>query len=79
MSKNIRKKQTTTTLTNSGETLLYVEATNVWGTTFHQIITVQPYATPKWEIPFNKTTIYLTAIITLTIITSFITYFIKTK
>jgi len=75
----IQKGKTTTALTSSGEALFYVEATNVWGTTFHQIISIQPYSTPKWDILFNKTMIYLVTIIVTAIITSFIMYLIRVK
>jgi hypothetical protein len=75
----IQKDKTTVALTNQGEALLYVEATNVWGTTFHQIITVQPYSTPKWEIPFTQATIYLLTIIIVAIIISFAVYLIRAK
>ncbi|MDR0373106.1 MAG: hypothetical protein LBI79_06070 [Nitrososphaerota archaeon] len=74
----IQKDQTTIALTSSSEALLYVEATNVWGTTFHQIITVQPYTTPSWNIPLNQATLYLITLITIAIIVSLITYYIKT-
>jgi hypothetical protein len=75
----IQKTKTTTALTSSGETLLYIEATNVWGTTFHQIIPIQPYSTPQWHIPFTQATTYLIAIVIITIIVSFTIYLIKTK
>jgi hypothetical protein len=75
----VQKDQTTTPLTKQGEALLYVEATNVWGTTFHQIIAVQPYSTPKWDIPFTQATIYLVIIVVAAIITSFVAYLIRAK
>jgi hypothetical protein len=75
----ISKDQKIATLTEQGEALLYIEATNVWGTTFHQIIPIQPYAKPQWEIPFDKATTYLIAIVIIAIILSIISYFIKTK
>jgi hypothetical protein len=75
----IQKDKTTVALTSFGEALLYVEATNVWGTTFHQIISVQPYSTPQWYIPLTQATIYLITIVIIAIIISFITYLIKAK
>jgi hypothetical protein len=75
----ISKDQKIATLTEQGEALLYIEATNVWGTTFHQIIPIQPYAKPIWDIPFDKATTYLIAIVIIAIILSLISYFIKTK
>ncbi|MCL1976652.1 MAG: hypothetical protein FWG55_00855 [Candidatus Bathyarchaeota archaeon] len=66
-------------LTDQNEALFYVEATNVWGTSFHQVVSVQPYAAPKWEIPLNQVTIYLAAIVIIAIITSFTIYLIRTK
>jgi hypothetical protein len=74
----IQKDKTTTALTSSGEALLYVEATNIWGITFHQIIAVQPYTTPNWNIPLNQATIYLITIVAIAIIVSLLTYYIKT-
>jgi len=75
----IQKDKTTIALTSSGEALLYIEATNVWGTTFHKIISVQPYSTPQWHIPLTQATIYLITIVIIAIIISFITYLIKNK
>jgi hypothetical protein len=75
----IQKNQNTIALTSSGEALLYIEATNVWGTTFHQIITVQPYSTPQWHIPLTQTTTYLITIVIIAIIMSLATYLVKTK
>ena len=75
----VPKDKAVTALSGQGEVLLYVEATNVWGTTFHQIISVQPYSAPKWEIPINEATIYLVAIVIIAIVTSFIIYMIRTK
>ena len=75
----IQKDQTTTPLTGQGEALLYVEATNIWGTTFHQITPISPYSKPHWDIPLNEVTIYLIALIVVAIIVSFIVYLIKAK
>jgi hypothetical protein len=75
----IQKTKTTTALTSSGEALLYIEATNVWGTTFHQIIPIQPYSTPQWHIPLTQATTYLIAIVIIAIIMSIVTYLVKTK
>ena len=75
----IQKDKTTTALTKQGEALLYVEATNVWGTTFHQIISIQPYSAPKWDIPLNQATTYLIVIVIVAILVSFVTYFVKAK
>jgi hypothetical protein len=75
----VQKDQTTIPLTGQGEALLYVEATNIWGTTFHSIVSIQPYSKPHWNIQLNNVTIYLIAIILITIVASFITYFIKAK
>ncbi|MDR0372558.1 MAG: hypothetical protein LBI79_03215 [Nitrososphaerota archaeon] len=75
----IQKDKTTTALTKQGEALLYVEATNVWGTTFHQIIPIQPYSAPKWNIPLNQATTYLVVIVIVAILVSFVTYLVKAK
>ncbi|MCL2643555.1 MAG: hypothetical protein FWD52_08640 [Candidatus Bathyarchaeota archaeon] len=75
----VQKDQTTKPLTGQGEALLYIEATNIWGTTFHQITPISPYSKPHWNIPLNEVTIYLIAIILIAIVASFITYFIKAK
>lgn len=75
----VQKDKTVTALTKQGEALLYVEATNIWGTTFHQITPVQPYSAPKWEIPLNEATIYLIAIIIIAIIVSFLLYIVRVK
>jgi hypothetical protein len=75
----LSKDQKIVALTEQNEALLYIEATNVWGTTFHQIIPVQPYAKPQWNIPLDKATTYLIAIVIIAIILSVITYLIKTK
>jgi hypothetical protein len=75
----IQKDQTATALTTQGEALLYVEVTNIWGTTFHQITPISPYSKPHWDIPLNEVTIYLIAIIVIAIIVSFIVYLIKAK
>jgi len=74
------KNQNTIALTQSGNALLYIEATNIWNTTFHTITPIQPYTKPKWELPLTQTTLYLLAIAIIAIIISLITYyFIKTK
>jgi uncharacterized membrane protein (DUF106 family) len=57
--------------------MFYVEATNVWGTTFHQILSVQPYSAPKWTIPFNEVTVYLVTIVVIAVIVSLVIYLIK--
>jgi len=75
----LSKDPTLTTLTDQDEALLYIEATNVWDTTFHQIIAVQPYSAPKWAIPLTQATIYLAIIIIAAIITSFAVYLIRAK
>ncbi|MDR2202801.1 MAG: hypothetical protein LBE76_00540 [Nitrososphaerota archaeon] len=73
------KDKGVTALSGQGEVLLYVEATNVWGTTFHQVVSVQPYSAPKWEIPINQATVYLVAIVIIAIVTGFVTYLLKAK
>ena len=75
----LSKDQKIVALTEQGEALLYIEATNVWGTTFHQILTIQPYAKPHWIIPLNEVTIYLITIVIIAILVSFILYLIRTK
>ncbi|MCL2173253.1 MAG: hypothetical protein FWB84_06410 [Candidatus Bathyarchaeota archaeon] len=75
----VQKDQTTIPLTAQGEALLYVEATNIWGTTFHSIVSIQPYSKPHWNIQLNNITTCLIAIILIAIVISFITYFIKTR
>ena len=75
----LSKDPTLTALTDQGEALIYVEATNVWGTTFHQIIAVQPYTAPKWVLPLNQATIYLAIIVIFAIITNFVIYLIRAK
>jgi len=75
----IQKDQTVTALTTQGEALLYVEATNIWGTTFHQITPINPYTKPHWIIPLNEVTIYLITIVIIAILVSFILYIIRTK
>ncbi|MDR0460627.1 MAG: hypothetical protein LBH62_04220 [Nitrososphaerota archaeon] len=75
----VQKDKTTTALTKQDEALLYVEATNIWGTTFHQITPIQPYSASKWEIPINEATIYLVAIIIIAIIVSLLLYIIRAK
>ena len=75
----VYKDRGVTALSGQGEVLLYVEATNVWGTTFHQIVSVQPYSAPKWEIPINEATIYLVAIVIIAIVIGFATYLIRAK
>jgi hypothetical protein len=75
----IQKNQTVTTLTTQREALLYIEATNIWGTTFHQITPINPYTKPHWIIPLNEVTIYLITIVIIAILISFILYMIRTK
>ncbi|MDR2708131.1 MAG: hypothetical protein LBB87_05250, partial [Nitrososphaerota archaeon] len=75
----VQKDKTVTALTKQDEALLYVEATNIWGTTFHQITPISPYSAPKWEIPLSEVTIYLVAITIITIIVSFLLYMIRAK
>ena len=75
----IQKDKTTVATTSSGQALLYVEATNVWGTTFHQIVFVEPYSTPNGFIPFSEATMYLIAIVIIAIIVSFVVYLVKAK
>jgi len=73
------KDKETVALTDQGEALVYVEATNVWGTTFHHIVSVQPYSTPKWEIPLNQVTVYLVVIVVIAVVVSLVIYLIKAK
>ncbi|MCL1976507.1 MAG: hypothetical protein FWG55_00105, partial [Candidatus Bathyarchaeota archaeon] len=75
----IPKDKGVVTLTDQGEALFYVEATNVWGTTFRQIVSVQPYAAPKWEIPINQVTVYLVIIVVIAVVVSLVIYLIKAK
>jgi len=75
----ISKDKSIVALTGQGEALFYVEATNVWGTVFHQIVAVQPYSAPKWEIPFNQVTGYLVIIVVIAVVMSFVIYLIKAK
>jgi len=75
----VQKDQNIIALTSQGEALLYVEATNIWGTSFHQIVPIQPYSKPHWDIPFNEVTIYLVALVVIAIIVSFLVYRLKTK
>ena len=73
----IPKDKSVGALTDQGEAMFYVEATNVWGTTFHQILSVQPYSAPKWTIPFNEVTVYLVTIVVIAVIVSLVIYLIK--
>ena len=75
----VQKDKTTLATTSSGQALLYVEATNVWGTTFHQIVFIEPYSTPNWVIPFSEATLYLIAIVIIAIIVSLVVYLVKAK
>jgi hypothetical protein len=75
----VPKDKSVTALSDQGEVLLYVEATNVWGTTFHQVVSVQSYSAPKWEIPINEATLYLVAIVVIAIVIGFVTYLIRSK
>ena len=75
----IQKDKTTVATTSSDQAVLYVEATNVWGTTFHQTVFVEPYSTPNWLIPFSEATMCFIAIVIISIITSFVVYLVKTK
>jgi len=76
---SLHKDPSTTTLTPQGQALLYVEATNVWGTTFHQIIPIQPYTKPQWNLPIDEVTLALVGLIVMAILVSFAVYFIKAK
>jgi hypothetical protein len=75
----VAKNQNTQALTQAGKTLLYVEATNIWGTTFHTITPVEPYIKPTWQIPLTQTTLYLLIIALTAITTSLILYFTKSQ
>jgi hypothetical protein len=75
----VQKDKTTVATTSSGQALLYVEATNIWGTTFHQIVFIEPYSTPNWFIPFSEATLYLVAIVIMAIIVSLVVYLVKAK
>jgi hypothetical protein len=75
----IQKDKTTVATTSSGQALLYVEATNVWGTTFHQIVFVEPYSMPNWVIPLSEATMCLIAIVIMAIIVSLVVYLVKAK
>ncbi|MCL2135098.1 MAG: hypothetical protein FWH37_06045 [Candidatus Bathyarchaeota archaeon] len=75
----IAKNQNLKSLTQSDEALLYVEATNVWGTTFHTILPVQPYVKPNWDIPFTQTTVYILSIVIVAIVISFMVYLVRVK
>jgi hypothetical protein len=75
----IQKDKTTVATTSSGQALLYVEATNIWGTNFHQIVFVEPYSMPNWFIPFSEVIMYLIAIVIIAIIVSFFVYLVKAK
>jgi len=73
------KNQNLTPLTDQNQALLYIEATNIWNTTFHKILLIQPYTKPQWEIPLNQAATYLLIIIILTIIVSFVICAIRAK
>jgi hypothetical protein len=75
----IPKDKRVVVLTDQGEAMFFVEATNVWGTSFHQVVSVQPYAAPKWEIPLNQVTICLVAIVIIAVVVSLVIYLIKAK
>ncbi|MDR0374049.1 MAG: hypothetical protein LBI79_11005 [Nitrososphaerota archaeon] len=75
----IPKDQSLTVIADHETILLYVEATNVWGTNFHQIIPLQPYTSPKWETFLHETALYLLVIVILAIVVSLAVYLLKTK
>jgi len=75
----ISKDQSVAAPTGYSKALLYVEAKNVWGTKFHTIIAVQPYAIPKWQVYLNQVAIYLFIIIAVSIVLSLAVYIIKEK
>ena len=75
----IQKDQSVVALTGQGEALLYVEAVNVWGTTFHQVVPIEPYSKPSWDIPLNEVTIFLVVLVVIAILVSFLVYFLKAK
>jgi hypothetical protein len=54
-----------------------VEATNVWDTSFHQIIALQPHSSPKWETALNEAALYLIALLIVAIILSLSVYAIQ--
>ncbi|MDR1992993.1 MAG: hypothetical protein LBQ98_05800 [Nitrososphaerota archaeon] len=75
----VPKDQTVVALTEQNQALLYVEATNIWGTTFHQSLAVQPYVTPRWAIPFNQATLYLLALVIVVILANFVLYALRNQ
>ena len=75
----IQKNQDVIALTSQGQALLYVEAVNVWGTTFHQVVPIEPYSKPYWNIPLNEVTIFLVILVVVAILAGFLVYFIKAK
>jgi hypothetical protein len=75
----ISKDQSVAAPTGYNEALLYVEAKNVWGTKFHTIIAVQPYAIPQWQVYLNQVAVYLFIIIAVAIILSLAVYLIRSR
>jgi len=75
----LQKDQNLAAPTTQNTVWLYVEATNVWGTSFHQIISLQPYSSPKWETALNETAMYLVILIVIAIVLSLAVYAIRIK
>ena len=73
----ISKDQNVVVPTGYEKALFYVKAKNVWGTKFHTIIAVQPYAIPQWQVYLNQVAMYLFIIIAVAIILSLAVYFIR--
>ena len=74
---SIPKDQSITALSEYNATLLYVEASNVWGTKFHVVVAVQPYSIPHWEVLLNELAIYLFVLIAVAIVLSLAVYVVR--
>jgi hypothetical protein len=60
-------------------TLLLIEAENVWGTTFHAIVAVQPWGKTFWEIVFEQIALVLVGLAIAACIISLVIRLLKGK
>jgi predicted secreted protein len=60
-------------------TLLLIEAENVWGTTFHAVVAVQPWGKTFWEIVFEQVALVLVGLAVAACIISLVVRLLKGK
>jgi len=73
----INKDPTVVAQPGGNESLLLVEAVNVWGTKFRTVVSVQPYGKTEWEIMMEEVGRYIVYIVIAAVVISIAIYLVK--